>query len=896
MVGSGIRLKSACRPDQPARATSKAARSSTVGMHHTRSHTGGVTKHGLLSALLIFSGSLWAQAPGSAGTVTGTVVDPSGAVVAGATVELHNPISSYTQSTQTDQKGTFRLVNIPPNPYHLDVAKPGFAPAMQSISVRTSVPIDLQIKMELSTASTTVHVEASEMVENVPFAHNDVDERTIAKLPSTSPGSGLSDAIMMSTPGVVSDSNGFFHPLGDHAQTSFVIDGQPINDQQSKQFSTQLPANAIQSMELVTGLPNAEYGDKTSLVVNAVTRSGLGQKPHGEFSSYYGSFGTIGEQASIGFGGAKWGNFIAANGERSGRFLDTPEFWPVHAVGTSGTIFDHADWIPTSRDAFHLNLMAARNWFQVPNTYEQPGQDQRQRVTSFNVAPGYQRTFSANMLLTVNPFIRRDQVNYYPSRDVEYDTPATLSQARSLLNYGVRSDLSYTKGIHNVKGGIQLMQTRLHEGFGLGITDSAFNPVCVDAAGAAQLLPAVTDPAACAALGFEANANLQPGLVPYDLTRGGRMLQFNDTGNVSQFAAYIQDQITLGQLSLSAGLRVDQYDGPASDHGVEPRLGASYLIKRTGTVLRASFGRTFETPYNENLLLSSAAGAGGLAANIFGAYATEPLKPGRRNQFNVGMQQSIGRFLQVDADYFWKFTDNAYDFDVLLNTPIYFPISWRKSKLDGVGVRIATPNLHGVQVYTTLGHTRARFFGPENGGLIFNSPVDASVFRIDHDQAFQQTTNLRYQHGHDGAWFNFTWRYASGLVAGDISSVDDVLALSPGEQAAIGFYCGGQQATIANPITSCNPATQQYGAVRLQIPAEGTASADLNPPRIAPRHTFDLGIGHDNILHGEKFKVTARLTVVNLANSVSLYNFLSTFSGTHFVAPRSYTGQIGFVF
>ena len=102
-------------------------------------------------------------------------------------------------------------------------------------------------------------------------------------------------------------------------------------------------------------------------------------------------------------------------------------------------------------------------------------------------------------------------------------------------------------------------------------------------------------------------------------------------------------------------------------------------------------------------------------------------KPGTRNQYNTGLQQAIGKFLLVDANYFWKFTDTAYDFDVLFNTPITFPISWRKCKLDGVGARLSTTNLKGFQAYMTLGHTRARFFGPETGGLIFNSPVNVSA-------------------------------------------------------------------------------------------------------------------------------------------------------------------------
>ena len=384
-----------------------------------------------------------------------------------------------------------------------------------------------------------------------------------------------------------------------------------------------------------------------------------------------------------------------------------------------------------------------------------------------------------------------------------------------------------------------------------------------------------------------------PGLVPYDLTRGGSLFHFNDTGNVNQAAFYAQDSITLGRLTLNGGLRVDRYDGISQATSAEPRIGASYQIKATGTVLRGSFSHTLETPYNENLLLSSASGVGGLASNVFGAFASEPLKPGSRNQFNAGLQQAFGRYLLVDADYFWKYTDSAYDFDLLFNTPIAFPISWRKSKLDGVGVRISTIDLHGFQAYVTMGHTRARFFGPETGGLIFNSPVDASVFRIDHDQAFQQTMNLRYQRPHNGPWIDFTWRYDSGLVAGAVGTLQDALALTGAQQAAIGFYCGGQMAAVGNPITSCSGT---YGASRLIIPPPGTENDDTNPPRIAPHHVFDMSVGTDNLLHTEPAHMTLRATVLNLSNNVALYNFLSTFSGTHFVTPRSYQVSVGVVF
>lgn len=327
--------------------------------------------------------------------------------------------------------------------------------------------------------------------------------------------------------------------------------------------------------------------------------------------------------------------------------------------------------------------------------------------------------------------------------------------------------------------------------------------------------------------------------------------------------------------------------------GWQPRAGFSYLFKKTGTVIRGSYSRTMETPYNENLILSSTTGAGGLVCNVLGAFASEPLRPGHRNQYDVGLQQAMKRYIQIDGDYFWKCTKNAFDFDTLFNTSIAFPIEWRQSKIDGVSVRLSTSNLHGFQAYATLGHTRARFFGPETGGLIFNSPLDVGAFRIDHDQTFQQTTFLRYQYKKDGPWATFTWRFDSGEVAGSVTDLADALALTPAEQADIGFFCGNQVATVVHGISSCSG---NYGATRLVNPAPGTFNSDHNPPRIAPRNLFDVGIGTDNLFYTEKLKTTLKLTAINITNEAALYNFLSAFIGTDWVTPRTHQVTLGWVY
>ena len=356
---------------------------------------------------------------------------------------------------------------------------------------------------------------------------------------------------------------------------------------------------------------------------------------------------------------------------------------------------------------------------------------------------------------------------------------------------------------------------------------------------------------------------------------------------------FVQDTITLGHLSLTPGLRVERYDGLSKASQAQPRIGASYKINGSGTVLRGAYSRTLETPYNENLILSSSTGAGGLAQNVFGGFGATPIPPGKRNQFNAGLQQAVGKFALVDADYFWKYTDNAFDFGTLLDTAITFPISWRKSKVDGVSFTISTPNSARLSGLHDDGSYAIAFLRAFKRRTNFQLSLEMNVFRIDHDQAFQQTTHVRYQLPRNGAWFAFTWRYDSGLVAGAVPDLESALALSPAQQAAIGFFCGSQQSTVSQGITSCSGS---YGASRLIIPAEGTADEDRNPPRIAPRHIFNLAAGTDNLFHTEHFRTVARFTVENLTNKMALYNFLSTFSGTHFVTPRAYRAELGFTF
>jgi hypothetical protein len=194
----------------------------------------------------------------------------------------------------------------------------------------------------------------------------------------------------------------------------------------------------------------------------------------------------------------------------------------------------------------------------------------------------------------------------------------------------------------------------------------------------------------------------------------------------------------------------------------------------------------------------------------------------------------------------------------------------------------------------------ARFFTPQLSGAGAVPSAPSGVFRIDHDEKFNQTTHLQYQPLKRGPWFGFNWRYDSGLVAGkvlfatDTTTPVDLTVLTGDQQLQAGLFCGSQHPTLFAPLTSCAP--QLYGSTLVQIPAPGKQDPDRNPQRIAPRHLFDVSIGHDNVFHGDKYQVSFQLTAINLTNKYALYNFLSTFSGTHYVTPRALTAQLGFHF
>jgi hypothetical protein len=915
-------------------------------------------RRGIFAAIaIIFSFSisgLWAQSAGSAGTIYGTVTDATGAIIPGATVTIANPVSGYSRSAKSDQEGHYQFANLPLNPYHLAVSMTGFASYSNDVDVRSTVPVAVKTVLTVGGSSTVVDVTTSgDLLESDSTFHTDLDRDSFSKLPLESQSSSLSSLVTLSSPGVAADSNGLFHGLGDHASNSFSIDGQPITDQQSKVFSNQLPSNSVQSIEVISGAPPAEYGGKTSLVIQVTTRSGLGvTKPTGSITTSYGTFGSATGAVDLSYGGKNWGNFIEVDGLNTGRFLDPPEFVVFHDKGNELNIFDRIDRQLTGVDSVHLNLNYSRSWFQTPNAYDNlnvqnvisggasanpifgnvGNTDQRSKIGTFNIAPTYTRILGNNSVFNFGPYVRRDEYNYYPSGNPLADMGPpnlqnqTIAQNRSLTNAGVHTDVSYVKGINNIKIGANYSQTFLRENDTLGIVSSTFNSPCVDANNVAQ--PGFTDPSQCAAAGFVSNdpsvgGKFNPVLLPFDLTRGGGQFNFIGRTDVKELALYAQDQIKTGNWLFNVGIRGDLYNGLTIARQAEPRVGVSYSIKPTNTVLRISYARTLESPFNENLVLSSEGCLNAVLNPLLACSdATGNLQPGFKNEFHAGLQQAFGRNFVISGDYIWKYTHNAFDFSVLGNTPITFPIDWHNSKIPGFALRADVPNFHNISAFVVMSSVAARFFPPQVAGAGATVGGSGFPFRIDHDERYNQTTHLQYQvPGKFGPWIGFNWRFDSGLTAGSVPCYNvtdpnslcnpvnggpsitingqpgiDLSGLTADQQFQAGLVCNGVKATPFAAIPGNQCLASQLTSKLVAIPAPGTENDDKNPPRIQERSLFDASIGQDNLFNTEKYKWSLRLTAVNITNKYALYNFLSTFSGTHYVTPRAMTAEVGFHF
>ncbi|MEQ1947456.1 MAG: TonB-dependent receptor, partial [Bryobacteraceae bacterium] len=348
------------------------------------------------------------------------------------------------------------------------------------------------------------------------------------------------------------------------------------------------------------------------------------------------------------------------------------------------------------------------------------------------------------------------------------------------------------------------------------------------------------------------------GLLPYDLTRGGRMFVFSDHAAGTLASGFVQDSVTLGRFVLSVGARYDRYRLVVKGNQFQPRVGVSFHLKETGTVLRASYNRNYQTPPNENLLLSSSPVAARLApASVREALgnAFAPLLPQRENVYEVGLQQALAGRASLNASFYHKNSIDQQDNNNFFNTGVIFPVTLARIRVNGAEARLTLPTVHGWNGTLSATHARAISTPPFTGGLFLGQDAIALLssgpFVIDHDQKLSLQGTAHYAINKSW-WTSTSVRYDSGLVA------------NPSDPVAV----------AADP---------DFADLLPYVKLNRT------PARVRQHTVTDIAIGYQHNRRGSSDAPAwdVQVQVNNLFDVTALYNFQSVFVGTRVVAPRA---------
>jgi hypothetical protein len=782
-------------------------------------------------AALAFAVCLGALAQSTA-TLEGTVTDPSGLAVSGAQVRLANPVAGFDRRVVTNADGHFAITNLPLHGYVLRVEGAGFAADERTLALASNIPVRLSIALQLAGSQERITVSggsANLVNPEETGTHAQMNQNEIEKL-GLRPGSRGLEAVLVRFPGFAQNANGAIHPRGTHNQMTFVVDGMPISDQLTGAFANAVDPNIVQTVEVYTGNVAAEYGNKTAAVANITTKSGLGsQRPFaGSAAVNAARFDNAGGLAQAAGESGRFGYSASANVQKSNRYLDQVSIDNLHNGGNSERAFARLDWQAGSADTLRLNLMAGRSSFQLANLRSQhtAGQDQRQALRDFSASLGWVRVLGPSATYDLTASYRTSVAQLFGS---PADTPVTAEQARHLSTVTIANRINKVHGPHTLRAGVDVQQYPVSENFGFGITDPAFNP--------------------------PGSPGFIPTLRAHDLSRGGRLFRFSESATGGFYSAFVQDQARWGRFTAALGLRFDAYRFLVNASQFQPRLGLSFNLRETGTIVRASYNRMFQTPPNENLLISNSERAGVLVApdvreTLGGALVR--VRPERQNLYEIGIQQAAGSRVSVNASFYHKDTRDQQDNDNFFNTGIIFPISLARLNVNGVEGRVMVLAARGWSGSVALTHARAVSTPPFTGGLFIGgsavSALNQGPFVIDHDQALGMHATVQYTH-RSGIWFSGSVRYDSGLVA------------NPSDPAAV----------AADP---------DY---RDLLPYVNLAG---DPPRVHPRTITDLVVGYERKRNDRKVW-EATLQLSNLGGVTALYNFQSIFVGTRLVEPRS---------
>ena len=756
-------------------------------------------------AIVLMAGQF---AQNNTGELRVVVTDSAGLPLAAA-IDIASEANHIHQRLDANQEGLLVAKRLPFGTYRVLIEQPGFDPYRTLVEIRSALPIEHRVRMTIATIQTQVTVAANETLIDLrqTTSIQRLGPDTLAARALPPPGRALPD-VVNTQPGWLLEANGILHPRGSEYQTQYVVDGLPMTENRSPAFAPDFGADEVRAMTVMTGGYPAEYGRKLGGVIEVVTADQPRRGWGGALSIMGGSFDTAAGDGLLQYGWQSGSISGSVAGSTTDRYLDPPvedNFTNQGASRTFSLRLEH-DLSPANRLGAILRHGGAH--FLVPNERIQQEAGQRQdRSTNDRAAQfSWQRILSQNSVVDVRAMGRRGSAVLWSN---EHATPIHASQDRGFSEIYAKGSAAMHAGAHELKAGGEVSAGPVRERFAYQIVDpSSFDPH-----------------------------------TPLSFF-------FNDKRWGHDTAAFVQDQIRLGNWTVNAGVRWDGYHLIVDDQAISPRLAAAWSWPAANLVLRATYDRVFQTPAFENLLLASSEAAGTLGDDV----VRLPVPPSRGNFYEAGLSTLLFGGLRLDGNWFVRHMSDVADDDLLLNTGVSFPIAFNRASIKGAEVKVDLPKWRTGTASFAYSYLRGLGDLPITGGLFLGEEAAALLasterFPVTQDQRHTIRSRVSWRVA-PTFWLAVAHSYGSGLPFEDFDGDVDQAIEAFGERV----------------VSRVNFET---GRVRPSSSLDGSAGVVLRKSR-----------------HRE---VRLQADVRNLTNRLDVINFAGLFSGTALAPPRAFS-------
>src|SRR5215469_11885894 len=618
-------------------------------------------------------------------------------------IQITSEANQYRRTLNTDDQGALTVQRLPYGVYQLQIKQPGFAEASQSVDVHSSIPAEYVIQLKVTAAKESVTVRTTNTLIDPDQAGsvNQIGSDSIQNRVSSIPGRSVED-LVNSQPGWLYEGNAVLHPRDSEYQTQFVVDGIPLTDNRSPSFGPQIEADDVQSVNIYTaGIP-AEYGRKMGGVVEVNTLRDSQPGFHGQLGLSGGSFDSAGAFAQ---GQYTWGKNVlgaSASGAMTSHYLNPVVVQNYTNRGTLGDFSANYQRDLTAKDRLGLSVRHELSRYELPNEQLQQAAGQLQTADNLETMGiiSYEHTFSSNALADARGMVRDNANDFHSNAN---STPIQILQHNRFREGYFKSDITISRGRHEIKAGVESDNVFLHENFNYNITDPT----------------------------------------QYD---DGTPRTFSFTGQRPDLeqSVYVQDLIRMRNWTINAGLRWDHYQLMVNRQALQPRLAIARNFPSANVIIHFSYDRVFQTPSFENLLLSSSTAA----TTLNPASLQLPVEPSEGNYYEAGLTKVFFNKVKLDANYFRRAVDNFADDDQIDNTTISFPIAFRKAIVNGAEAKLDLPERKNFSGFVSYSYELGNTWNPVTGGLFLGANAQiptTGFFPISQDQRNTVRGRLRYQ-------------------------------------------------------------------------------------------------------------------------------------------------------